>query len=87
MSAYSKYFIKSFYDNNFYQSDIDAIFTIKPLKFGNFFNGLGYSFINNKKIVGGYNSWGSGTYGLYLSSINAHYKIRIYFTLYMIDNW
>lgn len=87
MSAYSRYYIKSFYDNNFQQSDIDAIFTIKPLKFGNFLNGLGYSFVKDNKIIGGYNSWGSGTYGLYLSSINAHYKIRIYFTLYMIDNW
>ena len=43
--------------------------------------------MGNKKIIGGYNSWGSGTYGLYLSGLNSHYKIRIYFTLYMIDNW
>ncbi|KAM3143243.1 hypothetical protein pb186bvf_004575 [Paramecium bursaria] len=87
ISGYARYVVKQYHNQNFQQSDINELFTIFPLNYMNFQNGQQYSFVGNKKILGGYNCWGSGTYGLQATAFSSHYQMRLYFKLYMIDDW
>ncbi|KAM3127342.1 hypothetical protein pb186bvf_020542, partial [Paramecium bursaria] len=86
-NAYGTYFIKLFYQNNFQQSDIDSLFQTKPPSYKNYLNSESFSFIQSKKILGGYNSWGYGTYQATFSNLKAHFQVRFLFTLYLIDGW
>ncbi|KAM3137496.1 hypothetical protein pb186bvf_010469 [Paramecium bursaria] len=80
------YIVKDFYDNNFDQKLIKQIFQIIPPTFNNYQNGQPFSFIGNKKILGGFNSWGYGSYGIQID-LPIHNQVRIYFKLYLIDDW
>ncbi|KAM3137495.1 hypothetical protein pb186bvf_010468 [Paramecium bursaria] len=80
------YIIKDFYNNNFNNQTINQIFNIIPPTFNNYQNGQPFSFIGNKKILGGYNSWGSGSYGFSIN-LPIHNQIRIQFTFYLIGFW
>ncbi|KAM3127348.1 hypothetical protein pb186bvf_020548 [Paramecium bursaria] len=86
-NAYGIYIIKLFYQNNFQKSDIDSLFQTKPPSYKNYLNSESFSFIQSKKILGGYNSWGYGTYQTTFSNLKAHFQVRFFFRLYLIDGW
>ncbi|KAM3127352.1 hypothetical protein pb186bvf_020552 [Paramecium bursaria] len=85
-NLYGTYLIKNFYDNNFQQSDITKIFIGKPPSYKNQLNGQHYSVLSGNKILGGFNSWGYGSYISQFTNLKPHIQVRIYFTLYLIDN-
>ncbi|KAM3137487.1 hypothetical protein pb186bvf_010460 [Paramecium bursaria] len=85
-NQYGIYIIKEFYNNYFNWDTVKIFFQVSLYPTNNYLNGQPFSFIGNKKILGGYSSWGWGTYGTFIN-IPEHNQIRVYFNLYLIDNW
>ncbi|CAD8168392.1 unnamed protein product [Paramecium octaurelia] len=80
------YLIQDFYTLDFDSITIQNTFNIQP-KRDNSFTNLLFSNLLNNKIIGGYATWGYGSYVKYLFDLPYHYQIRIYCTLYFIDGW
>ncbi|KAM3134001.1 hypothetical protein pb186bvf_013843 [Paramecium bursaria] len=85
-NLYGIYIIKEFYQNNYQPMDITNTFQTTPPLQNNYLNGQLFSFLQSNKIIGGYNSWGYGSYGAQFTSLKAHQQIRIYFRLFLIDD-
>ncbi|CAK86800.1 unnamed protein product (macronuclear) [Paramecium tetraurelia] len=80
------YLIQDFYTLDFDSITIQKTFNIQP-KSDNSFTNLLYSNLLNNKIIGGYATWGYGSYEKQFFDLPYHYQIRIYCTLYFIDGW
>ncbi len=46
-----------------------------------------FSNLQDKRIFGGFGSWGSSTYVLKLDNLNPHYQIRLFMKIYLFDDW
>ncbi|CAD8081934.1 unnamed protein product [Paramecium primaurelia] len=80
------YLIKEFYTLDFDSKTIQNTFNIQP-KSDNSFTKLLFSNLPTKKIIGGFATWGYGSYVKQFTDLPYHYQIRIYCTLYFIDGW
>ncbi|KAM3140819.1 hypothetical protein pb186bvf_007046 [Paramecium bursaria] len=87
VNGFGLYILRDFYDYRFQTEYINNLFTFQPPEYRNYYNSQSFSFIDSSKILGGFNSWGYGSFTKLFQNLLDHYQLRIYCSLYLLDQW